>query len=376
MTLTVGLIVNPRAGIGGLLAAKGSDQVSLADALDAGISPPSPQRASKVLAGLESVHGLRWRSWRGLGSELLTDAGLQGEVLGESRQPSEAADTVEAVVALCRANTDLILFVGGDGTARDVLLGLRQAQRPEQPCLGVPAGVKMHSGVFAVSADAALKIVQALHQRELVAPVPREVRDFDRAVGDDIQVRTYGVLNVPELAGYLQHTKEGGRESEPLVLEEISADIQQRYDDGPELLLGPGGTVAAIKQRLGAETPTLRGFDYRDHAGNWRFDLNAKDIAGLGKDVHLVISFTRVQGFLLGRGNQQLVPEFLQRLNWSEQVNVVASRSKLLSLEGRPLLVDSGDIDFDHSIVGLQALIAGYEDRLLYPLRAADAPLY
>jgi len=78
-----------------------------------------------------------------------------------------------------------------------------------------------------------------------------------------------------------------------------------------------------------------------------------------------VLSFTRGQGFLIGRGNQQLTPEVLRTIP-RENVWVVASRTKVLSLEGRPLLVDSGATDVDARLRGLITIVSGYQDSLLY----------
>lgn len=377
--LRIGLVMNPRAGVGGTLGLKGSDAITLHEALQRGAQPRAAERLAAFLIKLNALSHIHWLSWSGLGAEQLKEAGGQVEVVGSARQITGAEDTQRAVQDLSTRGIDLLIFVGGDGTARDVLGSLPPEHR-DQLSLGLPAGVKMHSGVFAVSPQAAATIVNALIETNWVAPVWRSVRDFVSAKQNDgpetntIVVSEFGTLRAPELAGYLQHTKEGGRESEPLALEEIWADVEARMAEQNGLLLGPGGTLAYIKERLGAATPTLRGFDYREKPGRWRYDLDASELAQIASFSRVVLSFSRGQGFLLGRGNQQLAPEILQKLDWFNEVEIVASRSKLLTLEQRPLLLDSGEIAWDLKHAGLYEITTGYEDRLLYPVCAASQP--
>jgi predicted polyphosphate/ATP-dependent NAD kinase len=226
----------------------------------------------------------------------------------------------------------------------------------------------MHSGVFAVTPRDASEVIALLLDGGLVAVDVAEVRDIDEAALRDGRVATryYGQLCVPRVGGHLQHVKASGREVEELVLAEIAEAVSERVAEHHGwLVLGPGSTVAAIKRRLGIE-PTLLGFDV---VRDGRLVVADADAASLGErvdgDTILVLSFTRGQGFLIGRGNQQLTPAIL-RVIPRTNIWVVGSRTKLLSLDGRPLLVDTGDADLDARLCGVVEIISGYEDALFY----------
>lgn len=369
-SLKVGLIVNPVAGLGGKVGLKGSDGIAR-------------QALARQRGGISRAHGrtreflevlakqninINWFSFRGLGAELLSDFDFELTILGECRDPSTRQDTLAAARQCYEHAVDLLVFIGGDGTAVDVL-----ASEPRQLlCLGVPAGVKVHSAVFAVSPTAAGAIVAALASGELLTSEERDVVDYvelDEITGTerDISIKQFGHLIVPEKTGHLQHTKEGGRESEPLVVEEICADIVERAASWETVILGPGGTLFEIKRSLGQKKPTLRGFDVLVD-DKWLEDVSYSTLEQFATRAHMVLSFTRNQGFLLGRGNLELTPKFLQTFS-AQRLVIVATRSKILSLEGRPILLDSGDRTVDANYAGIVEVTAGYEDRLIYRLQ-------
>ena len=367
--LTIGLIVNPIAGIGGPLGLKGSDSLTALEISERKLRPHSPERTTTFLETVRDI-SIDWVTWGGLGDDELSAMDLPYRAFGNINASPTALDTQSAVTAFCEKKVDLIVFVGGDGTATDVLNAVEDGQL----CLGIPAGVKIHSGVFAVSPQAAGEIVRGLAARSLVAAIEREVRDFSVEEIGQIRIETKGVMLVPEAGGYLQHTKEGGRESEALVCAEIGADLTENFSDSP-ILFGPGGTVAAVAESFGGQEITLRGFDFLDPAGRWSLDLDESaigELLTLHPGTHVVLSFTRTQGFLLGRGNQQLSADLIRRLDWQRQVSLVTTRTKLASLEQRPLLVDTGDTELDKSLAGLNTLVTGYEDRIVYEIRAAN----
>ncbi len=367
--ITCGLLINPVAGIGGAVALKGSDGVEVqAQARSRGGQPRAEARARRTLAAAAKAHAaIRWLAWGGaMGADLLASLGITCEVLGQPDTPSSAADTRLAARAMADAGADLLLFCGGDGTARDLL----EAIGERLPVLGVPAGVKMHSGVFTTTPEVAGEILVRLVAGGLVRSTLAQVRDLDeRALRHgEVKPRYFGELLVPELGGFMQHTKESGRENESLALAEIVADATERIeaDSGPvSYVLGPGSTVAAIKQALGMQA-TLLGIDVYRNGQQIGRDVDAGWLEShLTEPFGLVLSFTRRQGFLLGRGNLQLTPTVLRRVD-KGRLLVVATRSKLLSLDGRALLVDTDDPQLDLEWSGLLEITAGYEDRLWY----------
>ncbi|MDH3643920.1 MAG: ATP-NAD kinase family protein [Gammaproteobacteria bacterium] len=366
--ISVGLIINPVSGIGGTVALKGSDGAEIqAEAAMKGGRPRGEPRARRALNAAAEVHNsVRWLTWGGaMGSELLADLGLAHQVLGDPDSPSTGADTRKAARALADAGVDVLLFCGGDGTARDLLEGIGE----RLPVVGIPGGVKMHSGVFATTPEVAGEVLVRLGAGGLVRSTRADVRDLDEEALREGQLRPrfFGELLVPELGGFLQHTKESGRENESLALAEIVADVVERIEDSPAsvaFVLGPGSTVAAVKEALGMRS-TLLGFDVYRAGEQIGADVDAGWLESLAQPVSLIITFTRRQGFLIGRGNQQLSPTFLKKLD-RNRLQVIATRSKLLSLDGRALLIDSDDPDLDLEFAGLVEITAGYEDRLWY----------
>lgn len=377
--LKIGLVVNPMAGIGGAVGLQGSDGSALQrEALKRHGVPRGPERLTVFFRALAQrlpaqSSAITWLTWGGaMGADALNAAGLSAQVFGTPDPHSTATDTRQAIEILCASGIDLLVFVGGDGTARDVL-----ASVSEQTCvLGLPAGVKMHSGVFAISPVAAAEIVVGLVQGQLIGRMARDVRDYvpnTRSPAMDsraaVVTKRYGELWVPEAVGYLQQMKVGGKEDEGLVLQEIASyfvDHPDRYQD-KALVLGPGSTNMAIKQALGLNG-TLLGCDVLMPNGRTLENATQEQLLTLSADypLHVVISFTRHQGFLLGRGNQQLSPEVMQGLNWKQDVTVLGSRSKLDTLAQRPMLVDTGDASLDATLSGLVSVLAGYDDYLLY----------
>lgn len=374
--LRFGLIVNPVAGLGARTALKGSDDADVQRlARERGGSPRGAARGERALRRMgAAVQRVRWLTWGGaMGEALLQHLGVSCEVLGHPQEPPRADDTRRAARAMAAAGADLIVFCGGDGTARDLL----EAVGAGLPVLGVPAGVKMHSGVFAATPEAAGAVLAALAEGGLVQATVTDVRDLDEAALREGRIAPafYGEMSVPALGGFLQHTKEGGRENEALAQEEIAAEITERVRAAPGLyVLGPGSTLLAVKRALGM-TPTLLGVDVLDAAEQIGRDVDApwleRHLVDAGRPATLVLSFTRTQGFLLGRGNLQLSPALLRHLG-RDRLWVVGTRTKLLSLGGRPLLMDTDDAALDAEWAGLVEIIAGYDDRLWYRIGAQD----
>lgn len=366
----LGLIVNPLAGVGGSVALKGSDGDDTArKALELGAEPKANLRtlqALEVLQGLE----LKLVTYPAeMGEHVAREAGFEPEVVGEiiSGQTS-ADDTEKAANALVEHGVDLILFAGGDGTARNICNALDDSF----PVLGIPAGVKIHSGVYAVTPKAAGEIVAMLVKGELVTLGDQEVRDIDEEAFRTgvVRAKYYGELQVPQEHRYLQSVKNGGKESEELVLDDIAADFVESMEDDVRYIMGSGTTVQAIMDELGLGN-TLLGVDVIENGEVIAADCTADQLLELtdGVQAKLVITVIGGQGHIIGRGNQQLSPTLLTRLGKDNMI-IVATKTKLHELEGRPLIVDSGDVQVNKMLAGVIPVRTGYHDSVLY--RVAD----
>ena len=374
--LRLGLVVNPLAGIGGPAGLKGSDDRSL---IDQACENGAPKRASgRVIRCLERLHELCFESVSlitassDMGESDAKAAGFTPAVIDRRENAlamtSDAADTQAAVAAMLEQGIDLLLFVGGDGTARDVC----SVVGDQVPVLGIPSGVKMHSGVFAVSPEAAADVIHAAVRGALVDIRKQEVRDIDEAALREgtVKSRFFGEMRVPEFGHFVQGTKNGGQEVEELVLDDIAADLHERLEADTLYLVGAGTTPKALMDVLGLPN-TLLGIDVIQDEKLIAVDQSAPQLESLLSKhkgpVVAILSITGGQGSLIGRGNQQLSPRVLTRIG-RDNLWVLATKSKIKQLEGRPLLMDSNDKTLDEKWSGYIDVITGYHDRIYYPL--------
>ena len=365
----LGLIINPLAGLGGPAALKGTDGVA-AEALARGAEPRAAERTRIALECLRPVAGrLQFVTCPGqMGADLLHELGYAHRVLGSLGDgPSTAADTQAAVRALQDAGCALILFAGGDGTARDVCA----AAHEDQPVLGIPAGVKIHSAVYAISPRAAGQMALRLVEGGLVRLAAGEVRDIDEAALREgrVNARRYGELCVPVEGEFMQHVKQGGMESEELVLVDLADWLAESWEAGVRYVFGPGSTLHGLAGNLGLDT-TLLGVDVIEDGQVIARDVTEAQLFELvdGYPSRLLVTAIGGQGHILGRGNQQISPRVLRTIGL-EHLRVVATKRKLATLEGRPLRVDSGDPALDDAFPDAVRVWAGYKEELLYPLR-------
>ena len=371
-TLHIGLVVNPIAGLGGSLGLKGSDGQALRERFEALSTEQRHRSLDRVERALRPLvqagDRVTFSTWGGdMGAEVLSQLGLAHVVLGEAASKvSLPDDTREAVRALRKQQVDLILFAGGDGTARDVF----DVIGGQFPVLGIPAGVKMHSGVFAVSPEAAGELLLQLVRGGLVGLVSREVRDIDEEAfrHDKVRSRFYGEMLVPGEGRYLQHTKVGGRESPELVADDIADWLAEHMEAGRTYLVGPGSTTAGIMDRLGLAN-TLLGVDVVRDGQLIASDADEATLLEVLElapgEATIVVTVIGGQGNVFGRGNQQFSPEVIRKVG-VDNVMIVAAKSKITALEGRPLLVDTNDPELDKQLSGWHPIITGYDDRILY----------
>ncbi len=374
----LGLIVNPYAGLGGPEGLKGSD--TLPDGLRQSVAEEmansrSLPRAVRCLAALAPVaEQLAVYGFDGaMAEQACREAGLTFTSVGRAEALSSAEDTRRAAQCLRSEQVDIVLFVGGDGTARDIYSAVGESL----PVLGLPAGVKMHSAVYAVNPQAAAAILRALIDGDLVDIGLQEVRDIDEAAFAQGRVRSrhYGELMVPRLGGFLQQVKQGGREVEELVIADIADELMENYDEDCLYIVGPGSTTTGFMEALGLPY-TLLGFDLVRGGELLQADANAQQISEV-MDHHqgpITVLITAIggQGHILGRGNQQLTPELIRRIG-RDNFQVLASKGKLSGLAGRPLLVDSNDAALDAQWQGFIAVTTGYRDQVMYRVSAGEA---
>lgn len=363
---TLGLIVNPVAGLGGSVALKGSDGAATSKiAIGLGAEPKAQHRAEMALSVLKNLPIDIVTYPAEMGEWVAQSAGFSPRVVGSFQVgDSTPNDTEQAVKYLCEAGVDLILFAGGDGTARDIC----RAVPDGVAVLGIPAGVKIHSGVYAVTPKAAGEIVAMLVRGELVTLVEQEVRDIDEdefRMGR-VRARYYGELSVPQEHRYLQHVKSGAKESEALVLDDIAADIVEKMEPGIRYIMGSGTTVKSVMDELGLDN-TLLGVDVVEDGALIAQDCTAQQLLELvtHHECKIVITIIGGQGHILGRGNQQLSPELIKAVGRSNII-VIATKTKLAALSGRPLIVDTGDTQLDKALGGLIPVVTGYHDSVLY----------
>ncbi len=371
--MRVGFIINPVAGIGGPAGLKGSDGVdTVSQALARGAIPRATERAQAMLVAMgDRARDIQWVAPAGrMGGDLLQKLDLPVQLVGGAPQVTTAADTTRVTGLLRDAGVGLMVFVGGDGTARDLFAVLAD----RLPVLGVPAGVKMHSGVFATSPRTAAEVLVQLVSGKLVSAMRAEVRDVDEEAARDgiARSRWHGEMLIPLAGGFIQQTKIGGREDEGLALEEIVQGVCTLVAAAADRpwIFGPGGSLLAIKQRLGG-VGTLLGVDVRMPDGSWLIDVSETDLLAIPGSPGLSISFGRRQGIVFGRGNQQLSARVLQRMDRQRDIVLIASRSKIAGLEGRALLLDTGDPALDRQLSGIWEVLCGFDDRLLYRVEPA-----
>ncbi|BDY06118.1 ATP-NAD kinase family protein [Ferrimonas sp. YFM] len=363
----LGVIINPLAGLGGSVALKGSDGMA-EQALALGAEPKAHLRMATALEQIESLRDkVEILTASGaMGQALLESLGYHPDVVHRCSETSKDADTKLTAQALMDRGVDLILFAGGDGTARDICAQVHD----RQPVLGVPAGVKIHSGVYGITPKASGEVVAKMIRGELLSTVLAEVRDIDEAAFrlGKVRARHYGEMRIPQALHYVQAVKMGGVEVEALVLDDISAEFQERLDDQWQYIMGSGSTVAAVMEQLGLKN-TLLGVDLINEDQVLGQDMTADQLLRQvqGRPTKLVVTLIGGQGHLFGRGNQQLSPQLIRAVG-RENILVLATKAKLEALEGRPMIADTGDPELDAQLAGWYPVITGYHDEVLYPL--------
>jgi len=365
--MRIGFIVNPVAGMGGKVGLKGTDGV-LKEALARGAQPVAPQRAVEFLRELKQrLGGYKIEvlcGSDGMGADEAKIADFSAEVLPlKVDTDTNAQDTENAIKQLVDAKVELIVFVGGDGTARDILNAMK-AKDAQTPVLGVPSGVKMYSGIFAVNPyDAVSAVLAFLQGRANVGDA--EVMDANEdAIRQDIfDVKLYGYLKGLSVPSLIQGSKEVSPETVSEMDQQVAIArfVVEELPPNATLILGPGTTVERISEELGVKK-TLLGVDIY-HNGKVQLDVDEKTLLDSIKDwknTWLILSPIGHQGILLGRGNQQISAEVLRRLQ-KKHITIVATMHKLRSIKTGALRVDTGDPEVDQMLRGPVMVVVDYQ---------------
>lgn len=357
----IGLIVNPVAGMGGRVGLKGTDGDALKKSVELGAKPVSPSRAVEMLVNLSSMKkAFELVTYPGeMGENEARKAGFNPEVIGSLSSKTTSEDTIRAASMMSKI-VDLLIFVGGDGTARDILKGLSDNT---VPVLGIPAGVKMYSGVFAVNPKAGANIVQKFIRMGLPLTMA-EVMDVDENEfrRGNLSAQIFGYLPTP----YDPELTQSGKIATPQVDEEFRNQLEiakyftEKMEKDILYVLGPGSTVYTIGKLLGIDK-TLLGVDVAFGKELIAKDVNEEQLLSVidKRKARIVVTPIGGQGFIFGRGNQQISPEVIRKVG-KDNIMVVSTRNKLKKI--RSLRVDTGDAELDRELTGEIKVITGYHE--------------
>ncbi|MBU0497448.1 MAG: ATP-NAD kinase family protein [Candidatus Thermoplasmatota archaeon] len=348
----IGLIVNPIAGMGGKVGLKGTDGV-VDQAKKLGATPVAADRTNAMLKKFQSFQSsttpIHWYTCEGLmGHDALVAVGFTTDTIVYASRSSEtsALDTKKACESLVKNDLDLLLFCGGDGTARDILKAIDK----RVPILGIPSGVKMHSAVFGITTAATAKMLAEFIQGRLtIGDVEIMDLDEERYRKGEWNIRLYGIAKGIIEPTYVQVGKATYESiSDNTIKDELAEHITDTMKDNPEtlFLFGSGGTIDYIAEKLYLSN-TLLGIDAIYQNKTIATDLNEQQLLTLIKkypNVKLVLSPIGAQGFILGRGNLQLSSQVIKKIGIDNLI-IISTPAKLLHT---PIIrVDSGDPQLD-----------------------------
>jgi predicted polyphosphate/ATP-dependent NAD kinase len=365
----LGVIVNPIAGMGGKVGLKGTDGDEIVCmAKNLGAEPEAPIRATEALRVISKIKDrievLTYPCE--MGEDECREAGLNPKVIGTIRRGATTSeDSVRAAKEMVAEGADLLLFAGGDGTARNIY----DAIRHKVPALGIPAGVKIHSAVYAVNPKSAGHVAVMFLEGGLTKNRIAEVMDIDEDAFREgyVQAKLHGTLRVPHESRYVQGAKSGGIHSESEALQGIAGSVIDLMDDAESyFIIGSGTTTRLIMVNLGLEN-TLLGVDVVRDKVLVAKDVTEKQLLDFTKEkpARIVVTVIGGQGHIFGRGNQQISSEVIRRVG-RENIVVVASKEKLASLRGKPILVDTGDEELNEALSGYMKVTTGYQEYVMY----------
>ncbi|MHA1829871.1 MAG: ATP-NAD kinase family protein [Candidatus Heimdallarchaeaceae archaeon] len=373
MSLKVGFIVNPIAGLGGKKAWKGTDLISEAWSFFEKGEHYSFQRVNQALHSIPQNFPVRFYYCGGvMGEQLLSNFGFEKEMIyNPTNKRTSAEDTKRACQILLKCNVDLIIFVGGDGTARDVSSVIDD----KIPVLGIPSGVKMFSGCFLNHPNDLGEILESMRNGDVIV-APEDVMDVDEEMfrENKVQASLFGHLLVPQKLGLIQ----GGKISSSISSIEVYKSISLELVEEHKLLkgivvLGTGSTVYHIMKSLGREK-TLLGIDVLID-GEIKFkDVDEETLYNITKSKTIKMILTPIggQGFLLGRGNQQISSRVLSN---TKEFNLI-----IVSTEEKLRTIDKLQIDLEEPVTfaqvknGFIKVLVSYHQYMLKEINIQSKP--
>ena len=365
---TIGFIVNPIAGMGGAVGLKGTDGEDILEkAVILGATPVAPSRAEIFLSELKTIQtGINIKVGAGqMGEEEAKNQGYMYSVFGEKKSKTNKDDTETVAKEIVDNGVDILIFCGGDGTARNIL----NAVDRKLPVLGVPTGVKMHSAIFAIDPKSAARITSHFLRKQL--PIwEAEVMDIDEKAFREgrVSAKLHGYL----LSPYEPNLIQGAKMASPITESElrnqaaIAIYITENMEDNIIYIVSAGTTTRTIGDILN-QKKTLLGVDLFYNKKIIAKDVNENQIleAIKNKTAKIVVTPIGGQGFIFGRGNQQISPKIIRKVG-KNNIIVIATENKMKNL--KKLKVDTGDTELDSDLQGTMNVITDYKIATKVPI--------
>jgi len=367
----VGLIVNPFAGIGGEAGLKGSDGKKIQkQAIKYGAEPKAPKRAVKSLNKLKNIREkitvITYPDK--MGEYSAKKAGFKPKVVGKiDSEFTTPQDTKRAARIMLSHNVDILLFAGGDGTARDIY----EEIGTNLIVLGIPSGVKIHSSVFGINPELTGELVNRYLTNKISKTVKKEVMDIDEDLfrKGEVKARLYGYLKIPENHSQTQNPKGGnGKTDDKMKTSIANYFIRNKIKDNCLYIIGPGTTTAVLMENLGFDY-SLLGVDVFLKDKLLGKDLSEKELLKIIENNNkykseIIITIIGGQGFIFGRGNQQISARVIRKVGVNN-INIIATKKKISNLSG-PLLIDIyDDPQLKEELCGYYKVITDYKQETI-----------
>jgi len=360
----IGLIVNPVAGMGGSVGLKGTDGETVQIALRLGAKPTTPARIEETLSLIKNTDIYFLAAPGKMGEDFIKKFNFKYERVSEIHEETNATDTKKIALEMVKRGIDLLVFVGGDGTARDIY----DAVGLTIPVVAIPSGVKMFSPVFALSPLAAAKIID----NDTDVYIEKEVLDIDEEAfrAGKLAAKLYGYLKVPKNPELLQAKKESSNISptEEACKEEIAQYLIDTIENDTLYILGPGTTLTTFAEKLNIQK-SLLGIDALYNGKLIGSDLNESGLLETikkHKKTNIILTPIGGNGFIFGRASKQFTPDVLKLID-KENIIVVSTEDKISRLEF--LHVDTGDNPTDARLRGSMKVITGYKTETIIEVR-------